>query len=35
MKANKEKFRKEHPEKYLNKYDVTYVGKKGTSLHSN
>ena len=22
-------------EKYLNKYDVTYVGKKGTSLHSN
>ena len=35
MKANKEKFRKEHPEKYLNKYDVTYVGKKGTGLHSN
>ena len=35
MKANKEKFRKEHPEKYLNEYDVTYVGKKGTSLHSN
>ena len=35
MKTNKEKFRKEHPEKYLNKYDVTYVGKKGTSLHSN
>lgn len=31
MKGNKEKFRKEHPEKYLNKYEVTYVGKKGTS----
>lgn len=35
MKANKEKFRKEHPEKYLNKYDVTYVGKKSTGHHSN
>lgn len=33
MKYNKEAFRKEHPEKYLNKYEVAYVGKKDASYN--
>ena len=32
MKRSKETFRKAHPEKYLNKYEVTYVGDEQDNL---
>lgn len=28
MKKNKEEYRKNNPDKYINKYDVTYVGRR-------
>lgn len=28
MKKNKEEYRKNNPDKYINEYDVTYVGRR-------